>query len=345
MANIVVLDAGNSIIKAKSATGEIAFPHAIKHMTATAYEQVMMRAGERQDDYLLINGVPYAIGSRAFGEGFAGRQHGSARYTREYYGIFVAAALYKLYDKSMRNIVLYASHAPQDISFRNDLKEAARGAWVVESGGEERVFQVHDVRCYDEPVGGLMNVVLNATGTGYQRTDLRRGRVLVFDIGGHTTDVVIMKDGKVDYDSADSDEHGIISVEKEFVRELVSHYRDIFKKANAPAPDRVREGIRTGSYAAGGYGAIECEGIADRAASNLVSKIYDLFINYGGITGNEYLLLTGGGSALLERRLKQALGHPNTVMAERAGDMHLANIRGGMKMMRFYETMGMLNDA
>lgn len=345
MTNIVVLDAGNSIIKAKSATNEIAFPHAIKRLTETAYSHVMMRGGERNEDYLCINGVPYAIGKRAFEEGFTGRQHGSARYTREYYGVFVAATLYKLYDKSMKRITLYGSHAPQDINFRDDLKHAAQGTWIVESFGEERVYDVHNVHCFDEPIGGLMNVVLNPLGTAYQRTDLRKGRVLVFDIGGHTVDVVLMQDGKVNHQSADSIENGVINVEKEFARELVAQYRDVFKKSNAPSPDRIREAISTGVYQAGGYGGLDVQNIADRACNPLLNAINDLFISYGGIASNEYLLLTGGGSALLEQRIRQYLQHPRTVMAERPVDMHLANIRGGMKMMRFYEAMGVLNDA
>ena len=46
--SVMVLDAGNSIIKAKIArrdNGEIAFPHAMKQLTESEYEKITNRAG------------------------------------------------------------------------------------------------------------------------------------------------------------------------------------------------------------------------------------------------------------------------------------------------------------
>lgn len=348
MANIVVVDGGNSVIKGKTASAEESFPHAIKELMPQAYDQAMMRGGEQIDDYVLVNGIPYAIGKRAFSEGFNGRQHGSARYTKSYYGVFVAAMIGRLYRKSINRIVFYGSHAPQDVEWRDDLKDAVIGYWQVECAGSQHEFEIVDAHCFDEPVGGLMNVVLNEEGTGYHKNgrDLRRGRTLVIDIGGHTTDIVVMEDGKVIYTSAESTEAGVIQVEKDFTRALISQYRNNFKNANAPSPERIREAIRTGKYKAGGYGELPCEDIVDRAANLLMATVHDLFIHHGGVAGNENLLLTGGGSGLLRRKIEEQLGHPNTILAtEDASEIHFANVRGGMKMMRFYESKGILNNA
>jgi hypothetical protein len=66
----MVLDAGNSIIKAKIArreNGEIAFPHAMKRLTDSEYEKITNRAGIKSQsvDYLRINGKPYVVGESA----------------------------------------------------------------------------------------------------------------------------------------------------------------------------------------------------------------------------------------------------------------------------------------
>ncbi len=51
--NVMILDAGNSIIKCKTATRETAFPHALKALTDTEYEQIVLRAGR-----LPLSGLP-----------------------------------------------------------------------------------------------------------------------------------------------------------------------------------------------------------------------------------------------------------------------------------------------
>ena len=65
--SVMVLDAGNSIIKAKIArreNGEIAFPHAIKQLTESEFEKITDREGIQNQslDYMRINGKPYVIG-------------------------------------------------------------------------------------------------------------------------------------------------------------------------------------------------------------------------------------------------------------------------------------------
>ena len=66
----MVLDAGNSIIKAKIVRreqGEIAFPHALKPLTESEYKNILNRAGKAglPLDYMRINGQPYVIGESA----------------------------------------------------------------------------------------------------------------------------------------------------------------------------------------------------------------------------------------------------------------------------------------
>ena len=129
--SVMILDAGNSIIKAKIARrerGEIAFPHAIKPLTEAEYSSIMDRAGTSgpPQDYLRINGQPYVVGASAERHGVQVQRIGAARYTRDYYGIFAAAALARLYERSMETSI-FGSHPPGDMKFRDDLMKSVIG--------------------------------------------------------------------------------------------------------------------------------------------------------------------------------------------------------------------------
>jgi hypothetical protein len=102
----MILDAGNSVIKAKITRrerGELAFPHALKQITEVEYTSIMSRSGKQStlQDYVRINGQPYAIGESAERHGVHSQRTGSSRYTRDYYGIFATAVLGRLYEKGM----------------------------------------------------------------------------------------------------------------------------------------------------------------------------------------------------------------------------------------------------
>ena len=94
--SVIVLDAGNSVIKAKIARrerGELAFPHAIKPLTEAEYTSILSRSGKQSSlhDYVRINGQPYVIGESAERHGVHSQRTGSSRYTRDYYGIFAGS--------------------------------------------------------------------------------------------------------------------------------------------------------------------------------------------------------------------------------------------------------------
>ena len=65
--SVLVLDSGNSVIKAKIARreyGELAFPHALHPLTENAYKTILSRVGKNSQllDYIRVNGQPYLIG-------------------------------------------------------------------------------------------------------------------------------------------------------------------------------------------------------------------------------------------------------------------------------------------
>ncbi len=100
--SVLVLDAGNSIIKAKIArrdSGKIAFPHALRQLTESEYQKILTRARTNASVkvYIRVNGTPYVVGESAQRYSLVSKRSGAARYTRDYYGAFAAMALAQLY--------------------------------------------------------------------------------------------------------------------------------------------------------------------------------------------------------------------------------------------------------
>ncbi len=96
--SVMILDAGNSIIKAKIARreqGEIAFPHAFKPLTEAECTSIVSRSSKLNalHDYVRINGQPYVVGESAQQHGVHTQRTGSSCYTRDYYSIFAAEIL------------------------------------------------------------------------------------------------------------------------------------------------------------------------------------------------------------------------------------------------------------
>lgn len=345
----VVLDAGRSLIKAKNGSGEISFTHAVMRLNETDYKSAISRGGSA--DLMRINGIPYAFGETAIKNGYQSRQVAADRYNELYYGAIVAATLFKLYEKPIRNVKLYASHAPVDVDYRTDIIAAAKAVWEVECNGGKRVYSVGEVRCFDEPVGGVMNMLLNSNGTHYQRSDIRNGSTLVFDVGGQTIDIAALDKGKVDYTSITSRVGGIISVEESFKRLFRSEHKAKLKSTPYLEPDRVRAAIRSSKYNAGALGQIDCSEQVREAISPVLIRIKDLISEFGDVTNYDNMVFTGGGGGLLFNHIADYLNH-NAIrknlgrdyfhLADEAENVHLANVRGGWRLLKAFQAKGVI---
>ncbi|MBK5104364.1 MAG: ParM/StbA family protein [Burkholderiales bacterium] len=345
--SVLILDAGNSIIKAKIARrerGEVAFPHAMKPLTEMEYENILSRSKTTglSPDYLRINGQPFVVGDSAERHGVHTQRTGSARYTRDYYGLFAAAVLVRLYERG-REVSIFGSHPPGDVKFRQDLMESVIGDWDVETQGRERHFRVTYANTFDEPVGGLMNVLLTEDGQHYQHTEIGRGRSLVIDIGGFTTDYLsVNPGGEVDYSLARSVPIGIQNVVTDFEESFRANNLEAVKDTPVLPPERIRRAIATGVFEGGGRRYF-CDDEAKEATNMLLNRIADTYQQIaGGSLSWDAIILTGGGSALLYQRLLPVLNHENIILADDIGSIHLANVRGGLKLWRLYEALQVL---
>ena len=345
--SVLVLDAGNSIIKAKIIRrdhGETSFPHALKQLTENEYQKIISRAktNKSSSDYLRVNGTPYVIGISAERHGLVTKRSGAARYTRDYYGVLTAAALANLYQRG-REIAVFGSHAPGDVQFREDLMRSTVGEWKVEMTGKKANFKVVYANTFDEPVGGLMNVLLAEDGQHYQHAHIGNGRTLVVDIGGFTTDfLAVNPGGEVDYSLASSVPIGIQTVITDFEESFRANHIDLVKDTPVLPYEKIRKAIATGVFEGGGR-KVSCEHEVEEATNLFLNRFSDTYQRLaGGALAWDTIILTGGGSAFLHQKLDPVLKHENVILAENLENLHLANVRGGLKLWRLYEALEVL---
>jgi hypothetical protein len=252
------------------------------------------------------------------------------------------AALARLYGQG-REVAIFGSHAPGDVKYRQDLMKSVIGEWTVEVGKRETSFRVIYANTFDEPVGGLMNVLLTEDGQHYQHANVGEGRSLVIDIGGFTTDwLAVNPGGVVDYGLARSIPLGIQQVITDFEESFRANNMEVVKDISVLPPAKVRQAITTGIFEGGGK-KYPCGEYVNEATSLFLNRFADTYQRVaGGALSWDTIILTGGGSALLHQRLLPILKHGNVMLAARLDSLHLANVRGGLKLWRLYDTLKLL---
>lgn len=342
---LMSLDAGNAQIKAVSADGRnIVFPHALRQLSASDIEEMNIRKDTTNPNLFIVNGIHYAIGEQALRSGPGSALFGEARYTETYYGVLVAIALFRLFPKGERNVFVYGSHTPKDIIYRQDLVLSAKGNWTVESQGQRKTFRVVDAAGYEEPVGAFRHATLSDDPRRFRGAHrLRKGDCVIIDIGGFTVGITTAVDSMIDYTSASTAVTGVLDVLSELEKLIRSKYRRALKGTNRLNPMRLRRALTDGVYDAGGLGNLDCAREVEEACNLLLNDILKFFQEYGDAASFDSVLLAGGGGALLEKRIRQAINHRYVYVAEENRDlMHLATASGGMKILRLLEAKGEL---
>jgi hypothetical protein len=178
-----------------------------------------------------------------------------------------------------------------------------------------------------------MNVILTEDGQHYQHTNINSGRALVIDVGGFTTDwLAVNPGGEIDYSLARSIPLGIQSVLADFEESFRSNNLVFVKDTPVLPPDRVRKALITGVFDGGGK-KYPCDQEVEEATSLMLNRIADTYQRLaGGALSWDNIILTGGGSALLHQKLVPILKHSNVILADAKENLHLANVRGGLKL-------------
>lgn len=348
---VMVLDAGNAIVKAKNKSGyEVQFPHAIARIADSEYTRIKIRNPNltAADGYMRINGVPYAIGEVARYHKPQPQPKGADRYKPDHYGVIAAATMRMLYNGgggavSPMRLAVYGSHAPRDIDYRDDLMDAVYQQWEVEVGSEVIVYEVVYANAFDEGLGGWANVVLADDASHYRYPEVNQGRVLILDIGGLTTDFIgIRPGGHVDYSVEVSEEIGIKQAIRILDRSVRKRYSAEFKMTDVIDEGRLEMALATGVLAAGGA-EWDVAHEAAEARNMILNRVRDAYQDRaGGPLNWDHIIITGGGCGLLVDHLYDLLNHGSIVHADDLDCIQFANVRGGLKLYRLMEERGML---
>lgn len=146
----------------------------------------------------------------------------------------------------------------------------------------------------------------------------------------------------MDYSLAHSVSIGIQNVLADFEKSFRANNLKAVKDIPTLPPDRVRRAIATGVFIGGGK-KYPCENEVKEATSMLLNRISDTYQRLaGGALGWDAIILTGGGSAVLYERLKPILEHEKVILADDIETIHLANVRGGLKLWWLYEALHLL---
>lgn len=320
--------------------------HAIYQMSESEWRNAVQRAKQPPEGFIAVEGRYFAIGEKARRYVLKEKPKGADRYVQEYYGVAMAYVISELFDNSHRVINLYASHAPRDIAYADDIRNAALGRWRFVTHKGEYNLTVKTVDTFDEPLGGFHHTMLTKEGKLLKSNPYSKRTVLVVDVGGYTCDVAAVDPGgSIDEGSLDSHITGAMNVYNNFENELRNRYRAEFKGVGNVTPNRLEEAIAQGYYAYGNL-KLECADIAQSSISMLTNDVVDVIKAAGGVANFDVIFLTGGGSALIANTIQQAVPTIDFVLAE--PDVNLlryANVFGGAKFFTMMKRMEALKNG
>lgn len=302
--------------------------HAISLLSESEWRRACGN-GKPPQGIMRVNGQPVAFGDVARRYSLKEKPRGAARYTPEYYGFALAYALSQTFPRDMANITLFASHAPGDVEYARDIISSAKGVWQITNHVGDLAYQVKDVYTADEPIAGYSHYTLTERGEERKKNPLRDVTTLVLDVGGHTTDVAaIDPGGNIDSLSLKSTRTGVINMTNDFENMLRANNRTLFQSAGDLDIRRVENAILTGVYKFGKV-AIPCEVEAQSVIQSLVNDVIQIIEAAGGAANYDYILLTGGGAALIHDALVKSYPRIDFIFAEPNRDlMKYANVFG-----------------
>lgn len=319
------------------------FRHALAELTESQWHNVVNRAKHPPEGYIAVDGHYFAIGDKARRYTIKDKPKGAGRYAPEYYGVAMCYALSQLFTDNTKTVNLYASHAPRDIQYSEDIVKATIGRWKFVTHNGIYNLTVKNVETYDEPLGGFNHAILTKDGKVLKSNPYSDKTALVVDVGGYTCDVIAVDPGgMIDESSLHSTLTGAIDTYSFFERELRSRYRDAFRDVGDIDAPRLEDAMQKGYYQFGNT-QLECNDIAHEAINRLVNDIRDVIRSAGGIANYDVILLTGGGSALVYETLNNAERMIDFIMVEDERElMRFANVFGGAKLFTMLKRLGVL---
>lgn len=282
------------------------------------------------------------------------RHMGSNRYGNEFHAMLTALAIARMGVE--KGAVDLTTFAPPGLY--NQLKPDIEGRFLSKNGEVEiklkgdkkpRAWRYDSVTVWPEGIGAAACFVLDDSGE-FVPSDVLAGDVVILDIGAHTLDALLLRDGNFNPESlqhATWEEGGVHVHVREPILRALKKRSDEFANITVDDVDRaIRHGAASGDYtfSAGGY-EVDLKPLLDkyreRFAGWIGNNIGDgVFNQFRGVKS----VILVGGAGLVEDHLKQWYGdklldrrqHPTTanlhpIDMNAVGGLRLALMRAKAK--------------
>jgi len=185
---------------------------------------------------------------------------------------------------------------------------------------EMAVFNVKNVRVFPQPLGALATFILDDKGKA-RNTVLLNSTVLVVDIGGRTTQSILVKSLTSSRARCFQLDLALIDAYSEIVRDLENQFGLTDYNPYSIWPVIVKRSVKVKGK------PVSIQRILDSRLSFLAARIIDfLHSHYGELADVDYLIFTGGGSSALKPYLRAHFRDkewcqflPNPIMANVEG--------------------------
>ena len=279
---LMAYDFGTRYIKAASKEAEVRALHARK--AATEVDQANDMFVEDPSIYE-VNGELWQFGHRA--EGGEQAKRGATKYTDpDYYRSYLGYTLFNLFpDTNSRSITLFAGHAPHDSAYTDDIEDAVVGhEIVVTHAGTTRKYKCNKIAFWPEPIGALMNDILDHEGHFVADSKLKSGNTLIIDVGSLTIDYAVAVNQKIQEGQIGSyREVPLIDVEERiFFRVQKRWKKELETLGHHNIANEIRIAMRTGSLDAGGYGKLNISDIVHEETQPIIAFIQIMYLRLGG---------------------------------------------------------------
>ncbi len=289
----------------------------VASISEAEYKRAMAqnRGNTQEFSFIKWRGNHYVLGESAIPYGgYQSRLTGKPKFTRDYIGLaMIHCALTLSGGKLPPQFAVMGAHPPLDAEQKENIVKALKGKWKFSVFGVEYETEVTFVDSVDEITGGAMNVLLNDKGNRMQSI-LAPQDTLVFDCGGGTTDIVLLNTAGIPVKGTYNGLRvGMNDAVLEFQQSLNEEYGKLFKNAKGGIPLKMVYDIalhpekKLVNWAGK---PLDCANLWQESIAPTLAQLH-AGINQmleGSITlSAPQVLLTGGGSALIEDELKESL--------------------------------------
>ena len=286
---------------------------------------------------------------------------GITRYTPDYIGVACAYMLSNLY-KTDQEVCLVALNAPSVRDAKDRIDGAYLGKWTIAHNNAKKVFAVKEVKRMEEVTGGMWLRLVN-----HDRTQImpQTGTTMVIDIGGGTTEFMLVLNGKPQFDTVRSvkvnnGDIGINPIMDSFASELqrtsaysksagIDDLRTALNEGFPLTDDTIRRAFVDKSlYINYMQKAVDVTAQFKTATDPFITQLTTLYTQAGGLTA-DLVYTTGGGGYLMLPHLITPLRRQNKTLDFIDPNLsefpQFANARGAQRFIGLLKNTGKLKES